>query len=47
MAYKVTIKHSGKCFTVETDKGLCCVGYPASDMVIELEYPDEDFEPWI
>ena len=27
-------------------KGLCCVGYPSSDLVIELEYPDVEFEPW-
>ena len=31
---------------IEAGKGLCCVGYAASDMEIELEYPDEDFEPW-
>lgn len=27
-------------------KGLCCVGHPGSDMLIELEYPNVDFEPW-
>jgi ferredoxin len=27
-------------------KGLCCVGYPRSDLVIELEYPGVEFEPW-
>lgn len=32
---------------IEAGKGLCCVGHPASNMEIELEYPDEDFEPWI
>ena len=32
---------------IEEGKGLCCVGHPVSDMVIELEYPDEDFEPWV
>ena len=32
---------------LEADKGLCCVGYPAENMVIDLEYPDEDFEPWV
>jgi len=32
---------------IEAGKGLCCVGYPCSDMLIELEYPDVDFEPWI
>ena len=32
---------------IEAGKGLCCVGYPASDLEIELEYPDEDFEPWV
>jgi ferredoxin len=31
---------------LEAGKGLCCVGYPAADMVIDLEYPGEDFEPW-
>ena len=31
---------------LEAGKGLCCVGYPVSDMLIELEYPDVDFEPW-
>lgn len=99
MSYKVTIRNSGECFSVETGesilnaakrhsvtlpygcddgvcgaciytiiegcvqypggqpfalfeedlkagKGLCCVGHPGSDMVIELDYPDEDFEPW-
>jgi hypothetical protein len=27
-------------------KGLCCVGHPTSDLVIDLEYPDIEFEPW-
>ena len=31
---------------IEAGKGLCCVGHPVSNMVIELESPDEDFEPW-
>ncbi len=31
---------------IEAGKGLCCVGHPASNMEIKLEYPDEDFEPW-
>jgi ferredoxin len=31
---------------LEAGKGLCCVGFPASDMLIELEYPNVDFEPW-
>ena len=31
---------------LEAGKGLCCLGQPTSDMEIELEYPDEDFEPW-
>jgi ferredoxin len=31
---------------IEAGKGLCCVGYPASDMIIALAHPDEDFEPW-
>jgi ferredoxin len=32
---------------LEAGKGLCCVGHPGSDMLIELEYPDVDFEPWV
>ena len=32
---------------LEVGKGLCCVGYPGSDMLIELEYPNVDFEPWV
>lgn len=32
---------------IESGKGLCCVGHPASDIKIELECPDEDFEPWV
>jgi CDP-4-dehydro-6-deoxyglucose reductase len=28
-------------------KGLCCVGHPTSDLIIELEYPDIEFEPWV
>jgi len=32
---------------LEAGKGLCCVGLPTSDLEIELEHPDEDFEPWI
>lgn len=31
---------------IEAGKGLCCVGHPSSNLEIELEYPDEDFEPW-
>jgi ferredoxin len=31
---------------LEAGKGLSCVGHPGSDMLIELEYPDVDFEPW-
>jgi len=31
---------------LKAGKGLCCVGYPGSDMLIELEYPNVDFEPW-
>jgi len=31
---------------IKGGKGLCCVGHPGSDMVIELEYPNVDFEPW-
>lgn len=31
---------------LEAGKGLSCVGYPDSDLLIELEYPDVDFEPW-
>ena len=32
---------------LKAGKGLCCVGHPASDMLIELEDPGEDVEPWI
>lgn len=32
---------------LEAGKGLCCVGFPDSDMLIELEYPNVDFEPWV
>jgi ferredoxin len=28
-------------------KGLCCMGQPSSDMQIELDNLDEDFEPWV
>lgn len=31
---------------IAAGKGLCCVGHPVEDLVIRLEYPDEDFEPW-
>ena len=31
----------------EAGKGLCCVGHPRSDLIIELEYPDIEFEPWV
>jgi len=31
---------------LEAGKGLSCAGHPTSDMAIELEYPDEDFESW-
>ena len=31
----------------EAGKGLCCVGHPTSDLIIELEYPDVEFEPWL
>ena len=27
-------------------KGLCCVGHPTSDMIIELVHHAVDFEPW-
>jgi CDP-4-dehydro-6-deoxyglucose reductase len=27
-------------------KGLCCVGCPASDLVIEPVHPGVDWEPW-
>jgi CDP-4-dehydro-6-deoxyglucose reductase len=30
----------------DAGRGLCCVGYPLSDLVIELEHPDVEFEPW-
>jgi len=29
---------------LEAGKGLCCVGHPLSDMLIELEDQDENFE---
>jgi ferredoxin len=32
---------------LEAGKGLTCVGHPCSNLVIELVYPDEDFEPWL
>ena len=32
---------------LEAGKGLTCVGQPCSNLVIKLEYPDEDFEPWL
>jgi ferredoxin len=32
---------------MEAGKGLCCVGYPDSDMLIELEYSNVGFEPWV
>ena len=31
---------------LKAGKGLSCVGHPVSDMLIELEYPGEDLEPW-
>lgn len=31
---------------IEAGKGLCCEAYPCEDLVIQLEYPDVDFEPW-
>jgi len=31
---------------LKAGKGLCCVGQPRGDMLIELEYPNVDFEPW-
>lgn len=31
----------------EAGKGLCCVGHPISNLIIELEYPDTEFESWL
>ena len=31
---------------LKAGKGLCCVGHPVSDMLIELEYPGKDAEVW-
>ena len=30
----------------DADMGLCCVGYPRGDLVIEPERLGEDCEPW-
>jgi CDP-4-dehydro-6-deoxyglucose reductase len=30
----------------ESGRGLCCVGHPASDLVIEPVNPAVDWEPW-
>jgi ferredoxin len=32
---------------IKAGKGLCCVGHPNLDMIIELEYSEMDFEPWV
>ena len=29
------------------NKGLCCVGHPGSDLVIEPVNAGEDWEPWV
>jgi CDP-4-dehydro-6-deoxyglucose reductase, E3 len=34
-------------FGEDADKGLCCVGFPRSDLVIEPEHLGEDCEPWV
>jgi ferredoxin len=31
---------------IDDGRGLCCIVYPLTDIVIDLDYPDEDFEPW-
>jgi ferredoxin len=31
---------------VQAGKGLCCVGYPCGDLVIEPLTEDGDWEPW-
>jgi CDP-4-dehydro-6-deoxyglucose reductase len=31
----------------ESGKGLCCVGHPASDLVIEPVNSAVDWEPWV
>jgi ferredoxin len=33
-------------FEEDEGKGLCCVGCPRSDLVIEPEHLGEDCEPW-
>lgn len=33
-------------FGEHEDKGLCCVGFPRSDLVIEPEHLGEDCESW-
>jgi ferredoxin len=33
-------------FGEDTGKGLCCVGQPSGDLVIEPEHLGEDCEPW-
>jgi ferredoxin len=34
-------------YDIESGKGLCCAGHPASDIESEPEYPGEDLEPWV
>jgi ferredoxin len=34
-------------FEEAADRGLCCVGHPRSDLVIEPEHLGEDCEPWL
>jgi len=34
-------------FAEGADKGLCCVGLPHGDLVIEPEHLGEDCEPWL
>ena len=34
-------------FEEDAGKGLCCVGHPRSDLVIEPERLGDDCEPWV
>ena len=34
-------------FAEDADKGLCCVGVPRGDLVIEPVHLGEDCEPWL
>jgi CDP-4-dehydro-6-deoxyglucose reductase len=34
-------------FDEDEGKGLCCVGHPRGDLVIEPEHLGDDCEPWV